>query len=50
MTLEWYLITSTEIADMRRRLRDVERILPKDHHRHLREIAEIINTVEGRFA
>jgi hypothetical protein len=50
MTLEWYLITSGEIEDLRKRLQDVRRVLPDDYRQNIREISKIIDTVEDRFA
>jgi len=50
MTLEWYLITSAEIKDLRKQLQNVGRALPEEHQQPVREISEIIDAVEDRFA
>ena len=50
MTLEWFLITSGEIEDMRRRLQAVGQALPEEYRHQINEIAGIITIVESRFA
>ena len=50
MTLEWFLITSGEIEDMRRRLQAVRQILPQEYRQQINEISGIIEIIENRSA
>ena len=50
MTLEWFLINSGEIEDMRGLLQAVGQILPQEYRQQINEISGIIEIVESRFA